>query len=449
MPGGEFVQSKWLLAYWSQLVVIALCWAQAHAALPQVAPKPAPIAVKQKSTKAITPQDIEQKIAEIDQKIKTSQEAENEPTAQQLGVDLSLLQKRTALLKEIREAYESWSGNLDKEAIIEKEQTALAKKLAILKERGVTEPPPYSLSFYDDLLSQQQFFAQRQEGYALSNSLFSEHLNFLREKLEDAGKRRRLLEDKLAAATLPQAQKQLRFEVEVAGLEKQLAETVYVSAKTYRHIFELLQGMASQEVEVYQGQVAWVQKHLLIQDKDLKHQLTLLGQKEEELIGKQAKLSRGLLDQAKKWDKADKELPASGPVREEVSQEKQNWRHTEQSISHTLVDHLNILRFKEDLWKKRIALLKGEASPEQLVKWQAVFAKNEETGKKYFKYLGDQNVLVQGQLAALEKRLAEPGLDPRIKDILNAEKKSYTVLIREQNALIRTLTDSSQLLQWA
>jgi potassium-dependent mechanosensitive channel len=83
------------------------------------------------------------------------------------------------------------------------------------------------------------------------------------------------------------------------------------------------------------------------------------------------------------------------------------------------------------------------------VKWQAVFAKNEETGKKYFKYLGDQNVVVQGQLAALEKRLAEPGLDPRIKDILNSEKKSYTVLIREQNALIRTLTDSSQLLQWA
>ena len=441
------MQSKWLLACCSQIVVMAMCWAQAHAALPQVIPKPAPIAAKQQQTKAITPEALEQKITGIDQEIKTSQEAENAQTAQQLGVDLALLQERTKLLKELRETYESWLGNLEKEAVIENEQTALAKKLAILKERGVTEPPPYSLSFYDDILSQQQFFAQRQEGYALSNSLFSEHLNLLREKREDAGKRRRLLEDKLAAAKLPPAQKKLRFEVEVAGLEKELAKTEYLSAKTYVHIFELLQEMAGQQVEVYQGQAAWVQKHLLIQDKDLKHQLTLLGQKEKELVGKQAKLQRTQQDMAKKWDRADKELPPSGLVQEEIVQEKQNWRHTQQSLSHTLLDHLNILRFKEDLWKKRLALLKGEASQEQLVKLRTVFAKNEVTGEKYFKSLGDQNVVFQGQLAVLKKRLADPNLDPRVRAIMNSEKESYEVLIQEQNALIQTSADSSQLLQ--
>jgi hypothetical protein len=416
------MHGKWLLVCWSQLLVMAMCWAQAHAALPKVTPKRAPIAAKQKIAEAITPEVIEKKITEIDQKIKTSQEAETEQTAQQLGVDLSLLQKRSALLKDLRETYEWWLGNLEKEAVIEKEKTALAKKLANLKERGVTEPPPYSLSFYDDLLSQQQFYAQRQEGYALSNALFSEHLHSLREKREEAGRRWRLLKDRLAAATLPQTEKKLRLEAEIAGLEKELAETENLSAKIYRHIFELLQGMASQQAEVYQGQAAWVQKHLRIQESDLDHQLTLLGQKEKELVGKQTKVQRALIDKTKKWDKAEKELPASSPAREKVSQEKQNWQHTQQSISHTLVDHLNILRFKEDLWKKRIALLKGEASQEQLVKWQALFAKNEETGKKYFKYLGDQNVVVQGQLAVLEKRLAEPGLDPRIRDNLNSEK---------------------------
>jgi hypothetical protein len=118
---------------------------------PQVTPKPAPVVAKQLETKPLTPEAIEQKIAEIDQKIKISQEAENEQTAQQLWVDLALLQKRTALLNELRTAYERWLRNLEKEAIAEKEKTALAKKLAILKERGVTGPPPYSLSFYDEL----------------------------------------------------------------------------------------------------------------------------------------------------------------------------------------------------------------------------------------------------------------------------------------------------------
>jgi potassium-dependent mechanosensitive channel len=336
---------------------------------------------------------------------------------------------------------------MEKEAVVEKEHAALGKKLSVIKERGVTEPPPYSLSFYDDLLSQQQFFVQRREGYALSNFLFSEHLNFLREKREEAGRRWRQVDEQLAAAALPQAQTKLRFEDEVASLEKELAETEYLSAKTYMHIFELLQGMDRQQEEVYRAQATWVQKHLLIQDNDLERQLTLLGQKEKELVGRQTKVQRALIDKTKKWDRADKELPVSSPAREEVSQEKQNWQHTQQSISHTLVDHLNILRFKEDLWKKRIALLKGEASPEQLVKWQSVFTEKEETAKKYFKYVGDQSVVLQGQLLVLEKRLAEPSLDPRVRDILTSEKESYQVLIQEQNALIKTLTDTSQLLQ--
>jgi potassium efflux system protein len=55
-------------------------------------------------------------------------------------------------------------------------------------------------------------------------------------------------------------------------------------------------------------------------------------------------------------------------------------------------------------------------------------------------------VVVQGQLAVLKKRLAEPGLDPRIIEILISEKESDAALIQEQNALIQTLTASEQLL---
>jgi hypothetical protein len=165
----------------------------------------------------------------------------------------------------------------------------------------------------------------------------------------------------LAAAALPQAQKKLRFEVEVAGLEKELAETQYLSAKIYRHIFQMLQEMARQRAEVYRAQAAIVKKHLRIQDHDLAHQMSLLAQKQAKIAGKQAKLQRALKDMAKRWDRVDKELPTGSPLREEIAQEKQIWRHTQQSISKTMMDHLNILRFTEDLWKKRIALLKGEA----------------------------------------------------------------------------------------
>ena len=438
--------SRLLLAFWVPLGVMVLWLAPGQAALPQKVLKPAPKPVQQEASKANSPEAIEQKIAALAEKIKASQQAENEQTAQQLGVDLSLLKKRTELLQELRTAYKWWLGNQEKEALVEKEHTALAKNVALLKERGVKEPPPYSLSFYDQLLSQQQFFAQRQEGYALSNSLFAEHLDFLRGKREEAGKKWRLLKDKLAAAKLPQEQKKLRFEIQVVGLEKELAETEYLSSKTYKHIFAILQLMARQQTEVYRAQAAWVQKHLLIQESDLEHQLTLLEQKEKKLAGKQAKFQRAILDMVQQLSHAEKGVPSS-PLTELASQEKQLWRHTLQSISNTLMDHLNILRFKEDLWKKRIALLKGEVSQEQLVKWQADLAKTEETGKKYFKYLGEQNVVMQSQLALLKKRLAEPGLDPRIRGIMNREQEAYAVLVQEQNSLIQTLTDTNQLFQ--
>lgn len=440
------MQSKKSWAYWSQLAVMVVCLTQVNATPLKSTPKPASNPAKPKIAEAITTKTIEQKIAEIDQKIKASQEAENEQTAQQLGVNLSLLQKRTAILQELRATYEWWLGNLEKEALIKKEHTALAKNAAMLKERGVTETPPYSLAFYDDLLSQQQFFAQRQEGYALSNSLFSGHLDFLKEKRGEAGRRWRLLKDKLAATALPQEKKKLRFEVEVAGLERILAETQYLSAKIFRHIFKLLQEMAGQQTEVYQAQAEWVQKHLLIQDSDLARQMTLLAQKQKKLAGKQAKLQRAIQDMTQKLSQAEKGAP-SGPLAKVISQEKQLWRHTQQSISNTLMDHLNILRLSKDLWKNRIALLKGKASQEQMVKWQADLAKKEKTGKKYFEYLGDQNLVVQGQLTFLKKRLAEPGLAPGIRDIMNREKEAYAALIREQNALIQTLTEASQLLQ--
>jgi len=424
---------------------MVVCWAQVHAALPQKTPTPASKPGKQESPEAITLKAIEEKIAELDRKIKTSQEAENDQTAQQLGVDLALLQKRTALLKNLREVYVWWAWGLEREAALKKEKTALAQKAATLKERGVTEPPPYALSFYENLLSRKHFFDQRQEVYALERSLLLEHLNFLQEKREEAGKKWRLLQDKLAAVTLPQVRKKLQFEAEIARLGKELAETEHLSEQTYDNIFKLFQEMANQQVEVYRELAAWVQKHLQVQESDLAQQLKLLGQKQEKLVGKQAKLRLALQKEAKMWDRADKEAAASGPVQEEVSQEKQTWQHTQQSILNSLLDHLKILRVKEALWKNRSALLKGEATQEQLVRWQADIDKKREIGKNYFKFLGDQNVSLQGQLAALEKRLAEPSLDPRIKDILNSQKAAYLVLIQEQNALIQTLADTDQL----
>jgi hypothetical protein len=411
------MQKRWFLACWAPLVVLCLGIAQSHAALPQPLSTPAPPPENHKNTEfaSPTPEAIEQKIAELDQKIKTAQEAENEQTAQQLGVDLALLQKKTQLLKEIKESYGWWLEILKKQAALEKDKTKLQEKFTALKDRGVTEPPPYSLAFYQDLVSKLQTFEQREEAYAMRISLFQEYLSILQGRLEEARKKWRGLQRNMEIATLPEAKKKLQVEVELADLQRDLAEKEYFSVKTYLDILNLYEGMANQEEEIYRKQATWVQKHLRIQDSDLDQQLALLSQDQNRLAVQRTKIQRVMEQKARIWERAKKEAKgaeASGPVYEAASQEKEAWQQAYQRILDSLDNRLSILRSKEAFWKRRLSLLKGEATPEQLLRWQKDVKERRDIVSKYAKYLGDDTVMLQAQLATLEKRLANPILIP-------------------------------------
>jgi potassium efflux system protein len=444
------MQKRWFLACWAPLVVLCLGIAQSHAALPQPVSTPAPPPENHKNTEfaSPTPEAIEQKIAELDQKIKTAQEAENEQTAQQLGVDLALLQKKTQLLKEIKESYGWWLEILKKQAALEKDKTKLQEKFTALKDRGVTEPPPYSLAFYQDLVSKLQTFEQREEAYAMRISLFQEYLSILQGRLEEARKKWRGLQRNMEIATLPEAKKKLQVEVELADLQRDLAEKEYFSVKTYLDILNLYEGMANQEEEIYRKQATWVQKHLRIQDSDLDQQLALLSQDQNRLAVQRTKIQRVMEQKARIWERAKKEAKgaeASGPVYEAASQEKEAWQQAYQRILDSLDNRLSILRSKEAFWKRRLSLLKGEATPEQLLRWQKDVKERRDIVSKYAKYLGDDTVMLQAQLATLEKRLANPDLDPKLKDLLTSQKAAYLAVIQEQNGLMQTLAGTDQL----
>jgi potassium efflux system protein len=444
------MQKRWFLACWAPLVVLCLGIAQSHAALPQPLSTPAPPPENHKNTEFASPtsEAIEQKIAELDQKIKTAQEAENEQTAQQLGVDLALLQKKTQLLKEIKESYGWWLEILKKQAALEKDKTKLQEKFTALKDRGVTEPPPYSLAFYQDLVSKLQTFEQREEAYAMRISLFQEYLSILQGRLEEARKKWRGLQRNMEIATLPEAKKKLQVEVELADLQRDLAEKEYFSVKTYLDILNLYEGMANQEEEIYRKQATWVQKHLRIQDSDLDQQLALLSQDQNRLAVQRTKIQRVMEQKARIWERAKKEAKgaeASGPVYEAASQEKEAWQQAYQRILDSLDNRLSILRSKEAFWKRRLSLLKGEATPEQLLRWQKDVKERRDIVSKYAKYLGDDTVMLQAQLATLEKRLANPDLDPKLKDLLTSQKAAYLAVIQEQNGLMQTLAGTDQL----
>jgi potassium efflux system protein len=231
-------------------------------------------------------------------------------------------------------------------------------------------------------------------------------------------------------------------------LQRDLAEKEYFSVKTYLDILNLYEGMANQEEEIYRKQATWVQKHLRIQDSDLDQQLALLSQDQNRLAVQRTKIQRVMEQKARIWERAKKEAKgaeASGPVYEAASQEKEAWQQAYQRILDSLDNRLSILRSKEAFWKRRLSLLKGEATPEQLLRWQKDVKERRDIVSKYAKYLGDDTVMLQAQLATLEKRLANPDLDPKLKDLLTSQKAAYLAVIQEQNGLMQTLAGTDQL----
>ncbi len=132
-------------------------------------------------------------------------------------------------------------------------------------------------------------------------------------------------------------------------------------------------------------------------------------------------------------------------MHEATSQEREAWQQSYQRILDSLDNRLSILRSKEAFWKKRLSLLKGEATQEQLLRWQKDLKERRDILSKYAKYLGDDTIMLQAQLATLEKRLANPDLDPKVKDLLTSQRAAYQAMIQEQNSLMQTLAGTDQL----
>lgn len=442
------VSKRWLWLFWIQLLVGVWCLPPVHASPVPGSPPPAPVPAPQKDTAAVTPEVLQRKIAELDQKIKAAQDAENEQTARQLGVDLDLLKKKTALLKELRVDCDWWQVTLERVAAQKKEKTALMEKVAALKEQGVKEPPPYSLTFYEDLLSRLQVLQRQQESIALTSAMSYEGLLAIEQDIADAGKKLRLLQDKLAAATPPENIGKLRFEVELASLEREMAENQFLASQTYGDSLKLRQEMVDPQVEVYRQQIAWVRQHLSIQDSDLAQHLAILGQKKDEVEAKRAAIQRVMEKKAKIWDGAEKAAEAaaaSSLVQAEASQERRTRRDAYRDILDGISMRLNILEYEEAIWQKRIALLKGEATQKQLLKWQEGLKDLKDFEGKFYKFLGTENVFLQAQLAAFDNRLAEPSLDPRIRNLLTSQREVYLAMIQEKDALVHSSVNATQL----
>jgi len=111
-------------------------------------------AANEKAPYEITYSMLENRIKEMKNRIRASESAENDHTAQQFGVLIFDMQTRTTKLREILATYQRFLTALKRQATLDKEMSLMRDKVKTHQQIGLSQKPPYFLGFYDQLLDQ-------------------------------------------------------------------------------------------------------------------------------------------------------------------------------------------------------------------------------------------------------------------------------------------------------
>ena len=255
------------------LIVVtgAMCWetsAQAPDA-PEAGTEqsPEPIEGDQEARPVI--ESIEAQIEELGPQIESAVAAANEETAQRLGVTLAALTDRADRLRSLRGVLQQQIGALQRLAELSSTQVDLDQEVATFHERGLEEPPPYTLTFadrlYDEALSEQRNLESIQSAL----DTITAELAAARERLRDAERARRTALESLDANTDPALVQRLTWEANQAVLDERF-HTESVTARELRRnaneaersIGEKRLALAGEKSAAVQAQVRFARSEL-------------------------------------------------------------------------------------------------------------------------------------------------------------------------------------------
>jgi small-conductance mechanosensitive channel len=361
------------------------------------------------------PVNIDLKIKEIKKRLAEALAGENERTARQLVVTLSQLQERTAKLRDLETIYQRLITALNKRIVLEKEETFLREKLENMQQSGIQQNPPYSLSFYDNILDQLVTADHKKETAVLETSLVEKTLEDATLRLDESRQNlRKLKEDKESEAKRSEDPK-LNWELDQAQLELETAQAISDVYKVVKKNLSIEVRLATQRVDVARQNIAWVRQHLYFDQADLKKQLDNLEKTRRELQIRLKNQLRGQIKVETAWTQAqqratnakkDTEIVLARAVLEATEAR----REASQRLLEQTEDMLQLLNQQEQAWKNRYALINDKTQIEQLDIWRKDFETYKEKNERTVRLQDSFQTSLHAQITALEKQASEQRL---------------------------------------
>ncbi len=241
------------------LATSAVCpaWAQEPTPTPETPPVETPVteppAETESSTERPTLEALEAKIAELAPQIESAQAAATEETVQRTGVPLEQLVSRSDRLRAVDGLLQQQIGALQRLDELKTSQSDLDQEIAAFEERGLEEPPPYTLAFLDrlndELLSEER---NRDNLVAQSETSVAE-LGGARERLDEAQRARRAARDAMESNTDPNQTARLTWEANRARLEERYSEESIAARTLRRAVADLETQLSEARLQFYEA----------------------------------------------------------------------------------------------------------------------------------------------------------------------------------------------------
>ncbi|HUV76484.1 MAG TPA: mechanosensitive ion channel domain-containing protein, partial [Desulfobacterales bacterium] len=408
--------------------------------------------VQNGSPSEIDSSNIELKINEVKKRLAEAKAEENEQKVNQLGITLSQLQDRSLKLEDLETVYQRLITALRKKTLLEKEEALLGKKWQAQQQIEISQEPPYSLSFHDNIFDQLAMADQKKETVELEKSLAKKALEDVRSRLEEGKQTLRKYKEKTEIKGTGIEASKLNWEIGQAQLEVEIALAIFdLQSVTQKNLSVEVQ-LASLQADVARQNIAWVRKHLHFDRDDLEKQLETIEQTRTELQKRLKEQLRGQIRVEALWLQAqDRVVNAKGAMEIALAKAALEANETRRNASQKLLeqaeDALQLLNQQEQAWKNRYAMVNGEINTEQLDTWYKEFETRKITIERTVRLQESNQTNLQAQIAVLIKQISEQNLDKRLRQELENRLQAFRRLADGNLKYLSTLLATVQMHQ--
>jgi small-conductance mechanosensitive channel len=405
-------------------MVVLFCLTSTHclAAVPKVFAErqDLPSAVENGAPSEIDSSKIKLKIDEIKKRLAAAKAAENEQTTNQLGITVSQLHDAVLKLQDLETVYQSLITALKKKTLLEKDADLLQKELPDRQKIGLLEKPPYSLSFYDNILDQLAGVDHKKETAELEKSLANKALENARSSLDEAQQLLRKTKEKMRVKRSDPEALRLNWEMGQAELELEFAQAVFDVRSVMKQNLSIEARLAIQEADFVQQNFARVRKHLGFDEADLNKKLQAFGETRSALQKQLKKQLQGEVRVEGLWLQAQENLMnAKGEVETALAkaalETNKARRVAAQEHLEQTEDMLRLLNQQEQAWKNRYAMVKGDVKTDQLDTWFKDFELHKVNVERKVRIQESNQNNLQAQIAVLVKQISDQDMDPRVR----------------------------------